>query len=371
VKITIINGAFLPVPALRGGAVEKRWLRMGQEFVRKGHQVTQLSRLSDGLPSEEIIDGVMHKRVAGFDTPSSLLHLKLCDLIYSRRIKRMLLPSDIVVTNTFWLPFLLRNESHWGRIVVDFARMPRGQVRFYRHLSCLRANSAAVHAAIKREYPPIEPRLQLIPNPLPFDPPAPPDLAAKEKMILYAGRIHPEKGLDLLTRAWRKIHPQFPEWTLEMAGPCAHAEGGGGEAFQRNLQKNCGEAPTVWHGPVHNPTALSELYRRASIFAYPSVAEKGETFGLAPLEAAAFGAVPVLSALECFREFAQPGKNASIFDHRSSEPITNLVNCLQSLMENSAQRQAMAREAAAGARKFAPNKIATQFLELFEKWMKV
>ncbi len=366
-KITIINGAFLPVPPLRGGAVEKRWLRLGREFARKGHQVTQLSRLCDDLPREEIIEGVCHQRLPGFDTPSSLLHLKLCDWIYSRRIKRILAPSDIIVTNTFWLPILLRNEDYWGRVVVDFARMPRGQVRFYRHVSCLRANSAAVHAAIMHEYPPIEPRLQLIPNPLPFDPPPALDLAAKEKVILYAGRIHPEKGLDLLTRAWRTIHPRFPDWTLEIAGPCAHSQGGGGEAFQRSLMKNCGEAPTVWHGPVHNPSDLNELYRRAAIFAYPSVADKGETFGLAPLEAAAFGAVPVLSALECFREFAQPGKNAAIFDHRGADPLANLVDCIQTLMRDTAQRQEMAREATQRARKFAPDLIAAQFLDLFER----
>lgn len=367
VKITIINGAFLPVPPLRGGAVEKRWLRLGQEFARRGHHVTQLSRLCDQMPETEIIEGVFHQRVAGFDTPSSLLHLKLCDWIYSRRIKRILTPSDIVVTNTFWLPILLRNESHWGRIVVDFARMPRGQVRFYRHVACLRANSRAVYSAIKNEYPPIEPRLRLIPNPLPFAPPAAPDLAAKEKIILYAGRIHPEKGLDLLTRAWREIHPDFADWTLEVAGPCATAQGGGGEKFQRTLAQNCGSAPTVWHGPVHDPSELSNLYRRAAIFAYPSVADKGETFGLAPLEASAFGAVPVLSALECFREFAEPGRNAAIFDHRGPEPLANLIACLRMLMERPQHRQTLAVAATQTARAFSPDLIASRFLTLFEE----
>ena len=54
-KITILQGAFLPVPALRGGAIEKAWEALGQAFAEKGHVVTHVSRLCDGLPSREKI----------------------------------------------------------------------------------------------------------------------------------------------------------------------------------------------------------------------------------------------------------------------------------------------------------------------------
>ena len=52
-RITILQGAFLPVPALRGGAIEKAWESLGQEFSRNGHEVTHVSRLCDGLPESE------------------------------------------------------------------------------------------------------------------------------------------------------------------------------------------------------------------------------------------------------------------------------------------------------------------------------
>ena len=64
-KITILQGAFLPVPAIRGGAIEKAWERLGREFVKLGHQVTHISRLCDGLPKEEEIEGVHHIRIEG------------------------------------------------------------------------------------------------------------------------------------------------------------------------------------------------------------------------------------------------------------------------------------------------------------------
>ena len=38
-KITIVLGAFFPVPPIKGGAVEKIWFALGQEFARRGHDV--------------------------------------------------------------------------------------------------------------------------------------------------------------------------------------------------------------------------------------------------------------------------------------------------------------------------------------------
>jgi glycosyltransferase involved in cell wall biosynthesis len=45
------------------------------------------------------------------------------------------------------------------------------------------------------------------------------------------------------------------------------------------------------------------------MFVYPCLAEQGETFGLAPLEAVACGAVPIVSDLSCFGDFITPGVN--------------------------------------------------------------
>src|SRR5205085_11340423 len=85
VKIMIVMGAFLPVPPIMGGAVEKAWFALAQEFARRGHELMQISRATPGLPAEEVIAGVKHVRVSGYDTPGSLVWLKVLDLMYSRR----------------------------------------------------------------------------------------------------------------------------------------------------------------------------------------------------------------------------------------------------------------------------------------------
>src|SRR5713101_7950881 len=107
-KITIVLGAFFPVPPIMGGAVEKVWFALGQEFARRSHEVVQISRAHPRLARREKIAGVTHIRVPGFAQPRSILWLKFLDLLYSLRVRRVLPEADILVTNTFWLPFLLR-----------------------------------------------------------------------------------------------------------------------------------------------------------------------------------------------------------------------------------------------------------------------
>ncbi|MCJ8210230.1 hypothetical protein MUY27_10950 [Mucilaginibacter sp. RS28] len=58
-KITIIFGAFLTVPILLGGAVEKMWLALAKEFVANGHEVVQICRQYEGMASNEVIDGLI------------------------------------------------------------------------------------------------------------------------------------------------------------------------------------------------------------------------------------------------------------------------------------------------------------------------
>ena len=228
-KITILQGAFLPVPPLRGGAVEKLWFELGKQFSQQGQSVCHVSRCFDGLPQAEVIDGIQHLRVKGYETPSNIIHLKTLDLLYSLRALRALPEADILITNTFWMPFLAGwDQCRFGRIMVDVARMPKGQMRLYGRAACLRANSSAVQQAIAREAPRLAGLIRMIPNPLPFLPP-PEFTHDREQVILYGGRLHPEKGIDLLIRAFDRACQQgLSGWTLRLVGPADVAAGGGG-----------------------------------------------------------------------------------------------------------------------------------------------
>lgn len=359
-KIGILQGAFFPVPPLLGGAVEKMWFRLGQEFAARGHEVVQVSRAHPDLAETELIDGVRHVRVHGYGQPANGLRLKWLDLLYTRRAVRHLpLDCDIVVTNTFWAPLLLPQRLR-QRAYVDVARMPKGQCRWYRQAARLRANSTPVAEAIRAELPASQHgRVQMIPNPLPFNPvpEAAPD--AKQPMLLYTGRVHPEKGLHLLVQAMCQI----PEpWKLHVVGPWKVEQGGGGQRYYEQLLRLAPSSRVVFHGPIHDADMLAFWYAKAGIFVYPSLAEKGETFGLAPLEAMAHGAVPVVSDLTCFRDFIRADHNGVIFDHRSSDPMKALADALDKLIADGPRRHRLGQQARGVNVTHAPGKIAESFL---------
>jgi Glycosyltransferase Family 4 len=99
VKITIVLGAFFPVPPTMGGGVEKVWFTLAPEFVKRGHEVVIVSRKTPERLREETIDEVKHLRVGGFDMPRSLLWLKFLDLIYSLRTRSILPEADILASD--------------------------------------------------------------------------------------------------------------------------------------------------------------------------------------------------------------------------------------------------------------------------------
>jgi glycosyltransferase involved in cell wall biosynthesis len=362
-NITILQGAFLPVPPRRGGAVEKMWHRLGLEFAARGHRVTHVSRQCDGLPASERTEGVQHVRVAGFDQPRSALALKFCDLRYTLRAVRAAPAADVVVTNTFFAPLLLRRAQ--GAICVDVARMPRGQLRLYRRAARFRANSSAVRAAILAELPSAASRVRVIPNPLPAAPARPVAWAAKSRTILYAGRLHPEKGIELLLTAFVRVQAEggLAGWRLVLAGPADVARGGGGEAWVEQLKTRFASPFVEWRAPLFDHAALEALYEEAAVFAYPSLAERGETFGLAPLEAMAWGAVPVVSDLACFRDFVRHEESGLVFDHRSLDPAAALARALIDAADP--QARALGESAVSVRVSHAPGAIAEQFLADF------
>jgi glycosyltransferase involved in cell wall biosynthesis len=366
-KISIVTGAFFPVPPILGGAVEKVWFALGQEFVRHGHEVMHFSRAHPDLPAKEEIEGVQHRRVRGFAQPRSIVRLKLLDLIYSWRVWRGLPAADILVTNTFWLPILLRGRKH-GLIYVHVQRGPKGQMRWYSHVARLCAVSRAIADDIVAEAPQLREKVRALPNALTL-PLGNLTNSDRTRTILFVGRIHPEKGIELLIRALAGLPAaSLGGWKIRIVGPHEIAFGGGGSEFfaaMRTLAQENGVA-IDWAGRIFDSAKLTAEYRAASLFVYPSLAEKGETFGLAPLEAMAQGCVPIVSKLACFRDYLTDTVNGFVFDHRTPEPEKTLAACLTNALRLSDEEfSAMSTAAHATAAEFTVAKVAPRYLADF------
>ncbi len=370
-RITIVGGPFLPMPPAPSGAVERVWQGLAEEFVRRGHAVTILCRAGPGQEAKEILRGVGYLRRGSFRSGRLPVNLAR-DFIHSLRMAALLPPADILVSNTFWLPVLAAFvDPSRGRLAVHVARMPKGQMALYERARRLQAVSRAVRDAIVEQRPRLAARVRVLPNPIDtdtFSPPARPRPLDRPPVILYAGRIHPEKGICLLVEAFRRLSPRHGA-RLRIVGPWRPEQGGGGLEYLADLKRRAAGAAVEFQEPVFDRRALAALYHEADLFCYPSVAERGETFGVAPLEAMATGLVPVVSNLACFRDFIRPGETARVFDHRAENAVDQLSQSLADLLANPAARQQAGTKAVATAAAFSYPRIADLYLADFAEML--
>ncbi|OHE88804.1 MAG: hypothetical protein A3G75_03490, partial [Verrucomicrobia bacterium RIFCSPLOWO2_12_FULL_64_8] len=346
-NIAITFGFFLPVPPARGGATEKIWFNLGRRLAARGHGVILYSRTWEDWPLVEQTGGVEIRRVPGWNHRARLWQNLLLDLRWGLRLRRKLPRDAVIISNNVFLSILLRlPPSHRAPVCVVLGRMPKGQVRWYGAVDRIYATSEAVAGKARQENPRATDRIKVLRNCIdwPAFQGAPGHQPSAPLRIGYAGRINPEKGLDLLARAAGRLarEPDLPSWEVVLIGPVRTADGGGGEAFRDSLQRlarDCGAGERLrFLPPAYEPAELAGFYRSLDLFCYPSRAEKGEGLSVAPIEAMAAGAVPVLSRLDCYTDLIRPGKNGVIFDHRASDADARLAAELASLLRDAERR---------------------------------
>ena len=205
--------------------------------------------------------------------------------------------------------------------------------------------------------------------PFPVVPEALPPFSERKKEILFVGRIHPEKGVHLLIEAFRLISAErFGAWSLVIVGPSAVHLGGGGADYQRQLQAMSEPIASrvTWVGPVFEAEALTKHFRHASLFLYPSLAEHGETFGLAPLEAMSQGCPALVSDLGCFRDFICDDVDGFVFDHRATQSAATLAEKLSQLLADPARLERASDAALRKMENYSLERIAQAYLADFE-----
>jgi GalNAc-alpha-(1->4)-GalNAc-alpha-(1->3)-diNAcBac-PP-undecaprenol alpha-1,4-N-acetyl-D-galactosaminyltransferase len=150
--------------------------------------------------------------------------------------------------------------------------------------------------------------------------------------LIAIGRLHPQKGFDLLLKAFHRIQAKYPEWQITILG-----EG----PMRSELERLRSELKLT--DRVHLPglvTNVPEYLQQADIFVMPS---RFEGFPMALCEAMASG-LPVLAA-DCLSgpsEIVEKGVNGILV---KTENVDALAMGLDALMSDPAKRQQLARKA--------------------------
>jgi glycosyltransferase involved in cell wall biosynthesis len=98
------------------------------------------------------------------------------------------------------------------------------------------------------------------------------------------------------------------------------------------------------------------------VFCYPSLAEKGETFGVSVAESMAAGCAAVVSGLECFGDIVADGVTGLVFDHTSVEADQRLSDCLERLIVDAGFRREIAERGQEHVRRFDYAQVSREIL---------
>ena len=109
--------------------------------------------------------------------------------------------------------------------------------------------------------------------------------------LLFLGRIHPVKGLDLLLHAWKEVQSLFPEWQLIVAGSDDDYYGKSGYLNKMSDLSVRLDLQRIHFVGELNGIDKSKAYFNADLFILPSYSEN---FGVTVTEALASG-TPVIA----------------------------------------------------------------------------
>lgn len=150
--------------------------------------------------------------------------------------------------------------------------------------------ATAFHATSEQEYHDIRKQglrqpVAIIPNGIDV-----PVYVSKEplplRQLLFLGRIHPVKGIDLLLRAWAAVQQQHTNWQLVIAGP----DEGGYLAKMQKLARELKLERCEFVGALYGEKKW-RAYQKADLYVLPT---HTENFGITVAEALAAG-TPVIT----------------------------------------------------------------------------
>jgi glycosyltransferase involved in cell wall biosynthesis len=172
-------------------------------------------------------------------------------------------------------------RSKWAKKIMWLS----GQANVVKKAACLHATSESEYEDIRRLG--VRAPVAVIPNGIDLPALPPREVAASEQMrrLLFFGRIHPVKGLDLLLPAWRRVQDSFPEWELQIAGE----DNSGYRNRVQELAHSLAARRVTFSGPAYGAEKTA-LFCRAQLYVLPT---HTENFGVTVAESLAH-AVPAI-----------------------------------------------------------------------------
>jgi glycosyltransferase involved in cell wall biosynthesis len=170
------------------------------------------------------------------------------------------------------------------------ARSPAARTRLLRRLRPVMASSDWLRRRFMEGVDPASGSVAVLPNCIDLD--AIPAAVERDNLILFAGRVVRDKGVDSFIRACALALPSLPGWRAKIIGADGMSANSRETDYVREIRGMASAAGVAMLGYRDHPLVL-EAMTRAAIVVVPS--RWNEPFGLAALEAIACGAPLIVS----------------------------------------------------------------------------
>jgi glycosyltransferase involved in cell wall biosynthesis len=239
-RVSIISHNYFPYP---GGGAERQAQRIAETLAARGWRMQILTKQVEGAPRQETLNGVQVRRLWASMIPKTQSALLTLSFLY----RLLLAPrGQVVHLNQMYreiLPALLARRLRGSPIVVrlacggaygDVARLltkPDGRLmlRLSRRADAIISLSQQITQELLEQGFDRE-RIVEIPNGVDIHRFAPVNAAEKTRLrrelglpqegqlVIYTGRLHYQKGLDTLLRAWKEVCQTHPQAHLVLVG---------------------------------------------------------------------------------------------------------------------------------------------------------
>lgn len=284
-------------------------------------------------------------------------------LQYKNGVQRMVdrIQPDIIsvcddALKGFFLPPIIRTNAKWiheshasllladrGKGVTLFKKAQHGlkQIlgkRFSKIVLLTEGNKKEWHLK----------NLEVIPNPIPFEPTQISSL--EHKKVIAVGSYSYNKGYDLLLEIWSKIQHEFPTWELHIYGKGTHDN-------LHSIAKDLNLNNIRFHAPVPE---IEKEYVNYSLLVHTS---RSEGFGMVLIEAMSF-ALPVVS-FDCPNgpaDIITDCEDGFLIENENTNMFANRVSIL---MKQDKLRKKMGEKAKQNVQRFSAHTIIKQWDDLF------
>ena len=194
----------------------------------------------------------------------------------------------------------------------------------------------------------------VIHNPLSFYPDK--QSTCENKEVIAVGRYVPQKGFDRLINSWAIVNKKHPDWNLRIYG----------DGMRKELQNQI-DSLGISSSCILEPTTsdIVSKYLNSSIFVLSS---RYEGFGMVLVEAMACGVPSISFTCPCGpRDIINDNVDGILVEDGDIEEMANKIIYL---IEHEDIRKEMGKAARENVKRFLPENIMPQWINLFESYFK-